>query len=346
MNSILVFILLIGILLIGRPILIPFFIAVFLWYLINAIASYYRKILPFKNPNDCKHCCLYCSFNVIATVLSIATIGAICVLFVTQVKPMFSELTSMLPDIQNRLIGFGDYLSKSFGITFDASLLPNITGAATKIGSSLANIATSIGMILIYMLFLFFEQGTFRNKIFNMFSNPAKSRKLNFILNSIDKNMKKYLFMKTLISAATGICGYIWLRALGLEFAGIWAFMLFILNYIPTIGSIIACGMPIVYALIAGGGLPVAIPVAIGLIGIQIIFGNILDPKLTGKTLNLSTLAILLNLVFWGLIWGIAGMFFSVPILVAIYITVAQFDSTRWIAVLLSADGNIPDKSE
>ena len=86
--------------------------------------------------------------------------------------------------------------------------------------------------------------------------------------------------------------------------------------------------------------------VAIGLIGLQILLGNIIEPKLTGKTLNLSTLAILINLVFWGMIWGVAGMFFSVPLLVATFIITAQFDSTRWIAVLLSADGKIPDKRD
>ena len=85
---------------------------------------------------------------------------------------------------------------------------------------------------------------------------------------------------------------------------------------------------------------------AAGLISIQILLGNIIEPKLTGKTLNLSTLALLINLVFWGMVWGIAGMFFSVPILVATLIVTAQFDSTRWIAVLLSADGYIPDKND
>ncbi|MCQ2574734.1 MAG: AI-2E family transporter, partial [Alphaproteobacteria bacterium] len=132
---------------------------------------------------------------------------------------------------------------------------------------------------------------------------------------------------------------------LGLEYAGVWAFIIFILNYIPTIGSIIACGLPIIFALITGNGWQTPIFVAIGLIIIQIIFGNLLDPKLTGKTLNISTLAILINLVLWGMIWGPAGMFFSVPILVGTYITAAQFESTRWIATLLSADGNIPDQT-
>ena len=121
---------------------------------------------------------------------------------------------------------------------------------------------------------------------------------------------------------------------------------IFITSYIPTIGAIVACALPILYSLITAPSLHQPILTAIGLIGLQILFGNILEPKLTGKTLNLSTLAILINLVFWGMIWGIAGMFFSVPLLVAIFITTAQFDSTRWIAILLSADGNIPDKRE
>ena len=104
--------------------------------------------------------------------------------------------------------------------------------------------------------------------------------------------------------------------------------------------------MPIMFALTTAPTLHQPILVAIGLIGLQILLGNIIEPKLTGKTLNLSTLAILINLVFWGMIWGIAGMFFSVPLLVATFIITAQFDSTRWIAVLLSADGKIPDKRD
>ncbi|MBR6598490.1 MAG: AI-2E family transporter [Alphaproteobacteria bacterium] len=120
----------------------------------------------------------------------------------------------------------------------------------------------------------------------------------------------------------------------------------FVTSYIPTIGAFVACGLPILYSLVTAPSLQQPLLTAVGLIGLQILFGNILEPKLTGKTLNLSTLAILINLVFWGMIWGIAGMFFSVPLLVAVYITCAQFDSTRWISVLLSADGNIPDKKE
>ena len=176
--------------------------------------------------------------------------------------------------------------------------------------------------------------------------SKLKSKKLHYILSSIDENMKKYLFTKTFISATTGLCAYILLHFIGLEYASVWAFIIFILNYIPTIGSILACALPIAYALISGDTWHLALFTAIALISIEIIFGNILDPKLTGKTLNISTLAILINLVFWGMIWGLAGMFFSVPILVAVYVTTAQFSSTRWFATLLSSDGKIPDETQ
>jgi predicted PurR-regulated permease PerM len=169
---------------------------------------------------------------------------------------------------------------------------------------------------------------------------------MRFILSSIDENMKKYLFMKTLVSGITGIISYIWMYMLDLQFAGIWAFVIFILSYIPTIGAIIGCGLPILFAVVMGATLNELVLLSLGLIGLQLLFGNIIEPKLTGKTLNLSTLAILINLVFWGLIWGVAGMFFSVPLLVATFIITAQFDSTRWVAILLSADGKIPDKDE
>jgi predicted PurR-regulated permease PerM len=259
---------------------------------------------------------------------------------------MLTELYNSTPVLQQKLLIFSNFISQRFGITLDINLIPNLPQIAGYIGSSLAGIATSAGMVLIYLIFMFIEQSSFSKKINAMPLTKIKAKKLRFILSSIDENMKKYLFTKTFISAATGLSAYILLEILGLEYASVWAFIIFILNYIPTLGSILACALPIVYALISGDTWHLALFTAIGLVIIETIFGNILDPKLTGRSLNISTLAILINLVFWGLLWGIAGMFFSVPILAAIFIITAQFDSTRWIAVLLSADGQIPEKTE
>ena len=267
-------------------------------------------------------------------------------MFATQVKPMFSELVSALPAIQEKLVSFGNYLSGSVGLKFDANMIPNITKAAANIGASAAGFATSIGMIFVYVIFMFIEQSTFNKKFTAMIPNKSRAKKMHYIIDSIDHNMKKYLFMKTVISGITGIASYIWLQMIGLEFAGVWAFIVFITSYIPTIGAIVACSLPILYSFTVAPGWELPLLTAGGLIGLQILFGNIMEPKLMGKSLNLSTLAILINLVFWGMIWGIAGMFFSVPILVGVYIVTAQFDATRWIAILLSADGKIPDKNE
>ncbi len=341
MHGIIIFTAIILLLWIARSLLIPILIAGFLWYLMNAISDYYRKVLPKTERKALNHI-----YNGIAYMGTLATVILIGYLFATQIRPMFGELVGSLPAIQDRLTHLGAYLSNSLGIKFDSNMIPNITKIAANIGSSIAGIAASMGMVLVYLIFMFVEQSTFNKKFNAMFPAKRQSKKLRYILDSIDTNMKKYLFVKTAISAITGIASFIWLQILGVEFAGVWAFIVFITSYIPTIGAFIACGLPILYSLASAPTLQQPILTAIGLIGLQILFGNIIEPKLTGKTLNLSTLAILINLVVWGMIWGIAGMFFSVPLLVALYIICAQFDSTRWIAVLLSADGNIPDKNE
>ncbi len=347
MNGLILFVAIIFFLWLGRSILIPLLVATFLWYLINAIATYIRVILPYNTtPERDQHFWLSRAFDWTSRIVSLVTLGCVTYLFATQIRPMFSELMSILPELQNKLIVLGDYLSNYLGVHFDASMLPNITKIAASVGASAAGAVASTGMILVYMLFMFVEQSTFNRKFAAMFPNKSKSRKMRYIIDSIDENMKKYLFMKTLISAITGVLSYMWLNIIGVEFAGVWAFIVFITSYIPTIGAIVACGLPILYSLITAPSLEQPILTAIGLIGLQIVFGNILEPKLTGKTLNLSTLAILINLVFWGMLWGVAGMFFSVPLLVATFIITAQFDSTRWVAVLLSADGKIPNKSD
>ncbi len=342
MNGIIIFTGFLFLLWIGKTILIPLCVATFFWYLLNAMTTYFRKIIPYSITGTLKNKLL----DALSLVLSISVLIGAIYLFITQIQPMIGEMLKILPDLQSKLANFTRYISDTVGIKFNTSMLPDLTKVAKDIGTSAASMATSLGMILIYILFMFIEQSTFHKKFSALFSNKRQSKKMHYILSSIDDNMKKYLFMKTLISGITGIVSFIWLQAVGLEFAGVWAFIVFVTSYIPTIGAIFACTLPILYSLIMAPTLNQPILVAVGLIGFQILFGNILEPKLTGKTLNLSTLAILINLVFWGMIWGIAGMFFSVPLLVATFVITSQFDSTRWIAVLLSADGKIPTKRE
>ena len=360
MNGIIVFLGLLFILYIGRAIFVPLLLAAFLWYLLNAISSYYRKIMPFykfifgksemvrecraqpSRPN-CYSVLAGRVFDILSMLLSLATFGGLLYLFIAQIQPMFVKLAGRLPEIQHRLRDLVEYAGSSFGMSF-ADSLPDLMPMFTGLGLSAAQMAGTLGLVMVYIFFMFIEQSTFGSKLQKLFPEKRRFSKVRYILHSIDENMKKYMFMKTLVSVVTAVSAYFWMNHLGLEFAGVWAFIIFIMNYIPTFGTIIASAMPIIYALLISDNFAIPILVATGLIAIQVILGNIIEPRLTGRTLNLSTLAILINLVFWGMLWGPVGMFFSVPLLVATFIITSQFDGTRPIAVLLSANGEIPDK--
>jgi AI-2 transport protein TqsA len=316
---------------IGRGLIIPLMTAVFLWYLTNAIAVYYKKIVR---------------FDFLSRILAGSSLLGIFYLFITQIQPMFTELHSKMPEITLGAERILSGLSDMIGIKMSFPDMPNMQSIFTNIGSSIASIGAGFGMILVYMIFIFMEQNTFSKKIHALFPSSRQFSKVSFILHSIDAHMKKYLFIKTGISLITAVFTYLFLKFVGVDFALVWAFLTFILNYIPTFGSITAVALPTIYVLAVSTDLRDSVTVCSVLTIFQIVFGNILDPKLTGKTLNLSTLAILVNLVFWGIVWGPIGMFFSVPLLVATFVVCSQFDKTRWIAILLSSDGQIPDKKE
>ena len=221
MHTTIFLLLMLAFLWLGRSIFIPFLVALFLWYMINVIADYFRQILPYKNNTSF----LGRLFDWASRILSFGAIGFTIYLFATHIHPMFAQLQSALPVLQDKLLSAMNYLSGSLGISVDTHILPNFTQIAASVGASAASIVASVGMILIYILFLFVEQETFRNKMKNLFASKRQSKKYAYIIESVDKNMKRYLFMKTIISGLTGLFAYVWLRVIGLEFAGAWAFL-------------------------------------------------------------------------------------------------------------------------
>ena len=159
MNGIILFAGLILFLWLGRSILIPLLVATFLWYLINATATYVRKLFPFNTTNArATRPVLARTFDWTSNILSVIVMCGLIYFFATQIQPMFRELMTAMPVLQHKLVIFGNYLSDSLGLRFDASMLPNITNIAANIGASVAGLVTSTGMIFVYMLFLFIEQ--------------------------------------------------------------------------------------------------------------------------------------------------------------------------------------------
>jgi predicted PurR-regulated permease PerM len=149
-----------------------------------------------------------------------------------------------------------------------------------------------------------------------------------------------YLNTKSLVSLITAVLSLIVFKIFGLDFAIIWAFLIFVFNFIPNFGSIVASILPITIALIQFDSILNVLWLGILIMGIQFAIGNILEPRLMGRSLNLSPLMVILSLIFWGWIWGIAGMLLAVPILGTITIIFENIDSLKFISVFLRGDKN------
>jgi predicted PurR-regulated permease PerM len=197
-------------------------------------------------------------------------------------------------------------------------------------------------MILLFAVFIFIEELYLNNKIQQIFSSsPNKFKRLNETLYKIEWSVARYLGIKTLISLLTGFLSYLIFVFIGLDFAIFWAFLIFLLNFIPTVGSLLGTIFPAIFCLLQFGDFTIALSVLLIVGLIQVFIGNFLEPKWLGNSMNISPLFSIISLVFWGLVWGTTGMVISVPITVVLLIILSQFESTKTIAILLSEKGEI-----
>ncbi|MGE3580312.1 MAG: AI-2E family transporter [Hyphomonadaceae bacterium] len=209
----------------------------------------------------------------------------------------------------------------------------------SQIGAALQGVASDTVFILIYLGFLFSAAAVFPEKLDRIFRDKRKREGARRVFTSIRLSMQRYLWVQTIVSLIITAFTYATLTVIGLDNALFWAFVIFFLNYIPTIGSIIAVVLPTAFALVQFPTLAPVLAVAGGVGFWQFVIGNFVQPRMTGETLNLSAVVVLLALAVWGFIWGITGAFLAAPLTVMIMIVLAQFRATRWIAILLSADG-------
>ena len=208
-----------------------------------------------------------------------------------------------------------------------------------EIGQSLQNFASAATFTLIYLAFLFPAAAVMNDKLDLIFRGKGQRQAAREVSARIRESMERYLWVQTVMSLIITALTYTTLRIVGLENALFWSFLIFFLNYIPTIGSIAAVALTTAVALVQ---FPTLGPVAAVFAGVgfwQFLSGNFVQPRMTGESLNLSAVVVLLALAIWGLVWGIVGAFLAAPMTVMIMIVLAQFSSTRWIAILLSADG-------
>lgn len=325
-------------LVVGESLLLPLVIAIALWYLINTLARGFSRIevAGFKFPMPvCLGASLLTFLLLIWALVNFLSASADDVL---DVAPIYQEnLTRRLESVP--FIDFAAFEERSLSELITDWI--DIPSYATSIASSFAGILANGGLILIYLGFLFLEQGHFSNKISALVSNPDREDEAHRIITRIRNDIQKYISIKMFTSSLTGILSFTFLSTVGVDFAAVWGLLIFLLNFIPTVGSIVATIFPALIALAQSDGYTLFVLVLLGIGALQICIGNILEPRLMGSSFNLSPVVILLNLALWNAIWGIPGMFLCVPFLIIVAIVLSHFPQTRPVAIMLSSDGNL-----
>jgi predicted PurR-regulated permease PerM len=210
------------------------------------------------------------------------------------------------------------------------------TKAMALVGSTLTGLRTVLTktfLILLIVLFILLEASGFPLKLRAALDNPEGSLAS---FSKITEVLNQYLLIKTLFSLITGLAIWIWLSILGVDFPLLWGMLAFLLNFVPTIGSLIAAVPALLLALIQLG-LSSALLTALGYLVVNVSIGSIIEPRFMGRGLGLSTLVVFLSLIFWGWVLGPVGMLLSVPITMVIKIALESYDDTRWIGIILGS---------
>jgi len=207
--------------------------------------------------------------------------------------------------------------------------------------ASLSGILGNMMMIVFYTIFIFIEEGLFNNKVKLMFTNSEKSDQYLGIMSKIDKMLSRYIILKSLINFVTATIAYIVLLSVGIDSPFFWAALIFFFSFIPSIGPIVGTTLPAMFSLIQFAEFVPFLIILFVIGSFQVAIGNYLEPRIMGNTLNISPLFGIFALAIWGSLWGITGMLLSVPITVAMIIVMAQFPSTRGVAILLSEKGKL-----
>jgi AI-2 transport protein TqsA len=256
------------------------------------------------------------------------------------------HVAAAAPKYQARLQQLQSQIFSQFGWDeppelFDLFRAFDLKAIFTAVAKSVADLLESTTLVVIYSLFILLELRFLPAKLMALFPNPGRRHRVVHIIQRIDRDIHTYLGVKTAVSLTTAVLAYILMRVVGLDFAEFWALLIFILHFIPTIGVIVATLLPTLLAAIQFDHIGPCLIIGIGLTAIAMFMGNIVEPNVMGETLNLSPLTVIIALIVWGTVWGVVGAFLCVPLTVILVIVMSNFESTRWVSILLSKTGKL-----
>lgn len=281
----------------------------------------------------------------IAVLIVMACLITILILIGAQIGSSFSSFTNELPMLQTRIreqvVELCSFLtSKGIAVTeeiFLEYINPEaVMGLTAGLLSGMSSVLSDVVLILLTVTFMLLEISSYPKKIRVILGDPEQSfpKFTQFIAD-----MKRYMVLKTLINLVTGILIAVWMQILGVKFPILWGFLAFLLHYIPSIGSIIAA-IPAALLALVQLGVGSALLVIVGNLLVGFVVGNVIEPKLMGLKLGLSTLVVILSLIFWGSLLGLIGAILCIPLTMALKFASENNSSTKWIAVLLGSEND------
>ncbi len=280
--------------------------------------------------------------NGLAIVFIIALVVVAGMVVGIVVGSSISSFKSEMPYYQARLVELTSVtFSKleQMGFKLDLTQLKdsiNPSAALSLAGATLAsfgNVMTNALMILLTVVFILAEEVGFAAKM--RLGNPNCEKTLAAV-GRFTQSVNRYMAIKTSLSLLTGVVVMVWLWLLGVDYFVLWGMLAFLLNFVPTLGSVLAAVPAVLLALIQLG-VGDALLTGLGFVVINFVVGNVLEPRIMGKGLDLSALVVFLSLVFWGWVLGPIGMLLSVPLTMTVKIALESFEETRWLGVMLGS---------
>lgn len=318
-----------------RTIFIPLFMSVLLYFLFNGVV---QRLIRLKIPRGVVLVFLlifiFILFYFLGALL-FSSASAFVKKFPAYSQKVLEVLTGLSEQLKIPISDVNNYIDKIDWVkSIDTSQVTTlISGTFGSFAAFLGNLV----MVLIFLMFMLAGRNSMGERLYKAFKHE-RADKLKGMVDSIEDQVQHYLLIKTFMSLLTGlICGI--LLFIGrFDFVIFSALFIFVLNYIPTFGSIIGTALPIVIGFLQYGFSLRVLLVGIGLMLTQFVIGNIIEPKFTGKSLNLSPIVILIALIFWGYIWGAVGMMLAVPLTSAMKIMFQNIPDLKPLAELISSD--------
>jgi predicted PurR-regulated permease PerM len=313
----------------AKPVFFPFFLAIFFYFVLSPVLDILVRL---KIPRP-----LAVSLIIITAFLLLYLLG---VLFYTSGRA-FAE---SLPNYAQRMNSVFSSIAERFHLTkfnWDPWLWSKTLDASKVAAFFLRSMNqffsffSTFVLIFVFLVFMLSGRGKLKGKVERSFSHQ-RALKINQIIDKIDRQVQKYLIIKTGIGFLSGTVTMVVLLAFGVDFAVLFGFLTFLLNFIPSLGSITSMGLASIIAAFQFGSIFPALWMLLVLVGLDAVISNLLEPKLMGQGLGLSPLVVLFSLFFWGWLWGIPGMVLAVPLMAVIKIVCANVPALIPVAEMMS----------